>query len=244
MHKWMLSLHSSPAAAASTHRLARCSYCVAALGWSATTPAICTTTKPYLLDKLRRMAHHVLIIWALAKALDQTDYCSTTDAVEGQLAGWCWKPLLTKDWQLQPCWLGNDTHTFTQTHTHTHPLKLLDAFPLSSLSPPPPPSYPVFHRCGYSCALSIFLSSFIPPPLRLWYPEQRGGFSFWLYQHRPRWIDGDAPAAAPPCRTHARCHSACLSLCLSLSPCCGHALSALILLLTAQPSLTPSYSLI
>lgn len=128
------------------------------------------------------MAHHVLIIWALAKALDHTDYCTPTDTVEGQQAGWCWKPLQTKDWQLQPCWLGNNTHKYTP-HTHraqhndTHTLKLLDAFPLSSPSPPPPLSCPVFHRCGYSCALSIFLSSFIPPPFRQRFPEQRGSFS-------------------------------------------------------------------
>lgn len=52
-------------------------------------------------------------------------------------------------------------------HNETRALKLLDAFPLSSPSPPPPLSCPVFHRCGYSCALSIFLSSFSPRPFML-----------------------------------------------------------------------------
>lgn len=93
------------------------------------------------------MVLYVSIIWALAKALDHTDYCSPTNTVEGQLAGWCWNPLLTKDWQVPPCWLGN-----TKLTKNTH-------FPLSSPSPPPL-SCPVFHRRGYSCALSIF---FLPP---------------------------------------------------------------------------------
>ena len=148
------------------------------------TTAICTATKPYLLDKLRKMAPHVLRIWVLARALDCTDCCSPTDNVKGQQAWlWCWKLLQTKDWKIQPCWQGNNTHTHTHTHTQmhkdTHALKLLDAFPLSS--PPPPLSCLVFHRCGYSCALSIFLSSFSPPPLRLRFPEQKGCFSFSCY---------------------------------------------------------------
>lgn len=91
-------------------------------------------------------------------------------------------------------------------HKDTHALKLLDAFPLSSPSPPPPLSCPVFHRCGCSCALSIFLSSFIPPPFRLRSTEQRGGFSSSCNAGL-RWIDGDTPAAALPAR-----HTLCVTL--------------------------------
>lgn len=58
--------------------------------------------------------------------------------------------------------------------------------------------------------------------------------------HVTRWIDGDTPAAALPANTRSvsLCFSLSPSLSVSLSQSCCRALSALILLLTAQPSLT------
>lgn len=153
------------------------------------------------------MSHHVLIIWALAKALDHTDYCSPTDTVEGQLAGWCWEPLLTKDWQLQPCWLGNNTHKFTltrtQMHKDTHTHTLLNCWMLSlSLFH----LLLLYHVLSFTdVATAALYPSFSPPSLLLhWGCYFLSKESAFLFHVPSATLDrGDTPAAALPANKHS-----------------------------------------